>query len=83
MLKFVLFAIILLFVVVLIVKAILATFHAIHDNVVIHRYNSKMNNLREERIYQEKEKQRRIRGEDEDAPKYAAGDDMDRINRNW
>lgn len=81
MLKYVILAAILLLVVVLIVLAVRGIIQAIHDNVVIHRYNSKMNEIRKERIWQEKEKQRRIRGESEDAPKYAAGDKKDRINR--
>lgn len=51
------------------------------DNEVIYKYNSKMNEVRKERAWQEKEKQRKIRGEAEDAPKYAAGGDMDRITR--
>ena len=52
------------------------------DQDIINDYNARMNQLRKEFKQQEAEKQRRIRGEAEDAPKYAAGDDMDRINRN-
>ena len=81
MLKIIICTAVLILIVTLIVKAINAIFQTIHDNVAIHRYNSKMDELRKERIWQEKEKQRRIRGESEDAPKYAAGDDMDRIKR--
>lgn len=81
MLKYVILAAILLLVVTLIVKAVRGIFQTIQDDVAIHRYNSKMNKLREERIWQEQEKQRRIRGETEDTPKYAAGDEMDRIKR--
>ena len=51
------------------------------DNRTVARYNAQMDKIRKERIEEEKEKQRRIRGESEDAPKYAAGDDMDRIKR--
>lgn len=51
------------------------------DNRTVARYNAKMDKIRKERIEEEKEKQRRIRGESEDAPKYAAGGDMDRIKR--
>lgn len=81
MLKYVILAAILLLVVALIVKAINGIIQTIHDDVAIHRYNSEMDKLRKERIWQEKEKQRRIRGESEDAPKYAAGGDMDKIKR--
>lgn len=52
------------------------------DNRTMRKYQNEMNRLREERAWQEKEKQRKIRGEAEDAPKYAAGGEMDRINRN-
>lgn len=81
MLKYVLYAVILLLVVVLIVLAVRGIIQAKHDNKLIAEYNAKMNEIRKERIWQEKEKQRRIRGEAEDAPKYAAGGDMDRITR--
>lgn len=81
MLKYVILAAVLLLVVVLIVLAIRGIAQAIHDNVVIHRYNSQMNGLRKERVLQEQEKQRRIRGETEDTPQYAAGDEKDRIDR--
>lgn len=66
---------------ILIVLGIHSLFEMKRDNETVHRYNAKMNKIREERIWQEKEKQRRIRGESEDAPKYAAGDEMDRIKR--
>ena len=69
MVIYVIHAIVLLLIVALIVLVVRGIVRAIHDNVVIHRYNSKMNDVREERIIQEKEKQRRIRGESEDAPK--------------
>ena len=52
------------------------------DNRTMMKYQTEMNKLRKERAWQEKEKQRKIRGEAEDAPKYAAGGEMDRINRN-
>lgn len=52
-----------------------------HDSRVVTKYQREMDNLRKERAWQEKEKQRKIRGEAEDAPKYAAGGDMDRITR--
>lgn len=67
---------------ILVIYGIHALFEAGRDNKRIYEYNAKMNHLREERKWQEAEKQRKIRGEEEDAPKYAAGDDMDRINRN-
>lgn len=79
--KFVLYTIILLFVVVLIILAVRGTIHRIQDNIAVQRYNSEMSKLRKEKILREEEKQRRIRGEDENTPKYAAGGEMDRINR--
>lgn len=81
MIKFVICTIILLFIVVLIILAVRGTVHRIQDSITVHRYNSEMSRIRKEKILQEQEKQRRIRGEDEDAPKYAAGGEMDRINR--
>lgn len=66
---------------ILIVLGIHSLFEMKRDRETVQRYNAKMNEIRKERIRQEKEKQRRIRGESEDAPKYAAGDEMDRIKR--
>jgi len=66
---------------ILIVLGIHSLFEMKHDNKLITEYNAKMNEIRKERIWQEKEQQRKIRGEAEDAPKYAAGDDMDKIKR--
>lgn len=66
---------------ILIVLGIHSLFEMKQDSETVQRYNAKMNQIREERIWQEKEKQRRIRGESEDAPKYAAGGDMDKIKR--
>ena len=66
---------------ILIVLGVHTLFEMKRDNEAVYRYNAKMSEIRKERIWQEKEKQRRIRGESEDAPKYAAGDDMDKIKR--
>lgn len=66
---------------ILIVLGIHSLFEMNRDNKTVRRYNAKMNKLRKERVLQEKENQRRIRGETKDAPLYAAGDEKDRINR--
>ena len=67
---------------VLAIYGIHALFETIRDNRVMNEYNAKMDRLRKERKWEETEKQRKIRGEEKGAPKYAAGDEMDRINRN-
>ena len=82
MMKYILLAMAVILIIALIVITARAIINANIDYYTIRKYNAKMNNLRKEIKIQEAEKQRKIRGEEKDAPKYAAGDDMDRIRRN-